>query len=72
MPSRQYAYQYETSPRKIKPDYSKPKKNANQYNKPKTKKKTIKPKKQDEINKVKKKEAEQKAAMDAYNKQAKV
>ncbi len=29
MPQRQYAYQYETSPRKIKPDYSKPKKNTN-------------------------------------------
>ncbi|MBR3613954.1 MAG: hypothetical protein IKL55_02110 [Clostridia bacterium] len=41
MPSRQYAYQYETSPRKIKPDYSKPKRNAPQYNKTKTK---IKPK----------------------------
>ena len=37
MPSRQYSYQYETSPRKIKPDYSKPRKNAPQYNKPKTK-----------------------------------
>lgn len=39
MASRQYSYQYETSPRKIKPDYSKPRKNAPQYNKPK--KKTI-------------------------------
>lgn len=37
MPGRQYSYQYETSPRKIKPDYSKPKRNAPQYNKPKTK-----------------------------------
>ena len=37
MPSRQYSYQYETSPRKIKPDYNKPRKNAPQYNKPKTK-----------------------------------
>lgn len=36
MPGRQYSYQYETSPRKIKPDYSKPRKNAPQYNKPKT------------------------------------
>ena len=33
MPNRQYSYQYETSPRKIKPDYNKPKKNAPQYNK---------------------------------------
>ena len=41
MPSRQYSYQYETSPRKLKPDYSKPKKNAPQYNKPKSK---VKPK----------------------------
>ena len=41
MPSRQYSYQYETSPRKLKPDYSKPRKNAPQYNKPKSK---IKPK----------------------------
>lgn len=40
MPGRQYAYQYETSPRKIKPDYSKPKRNAPQYNKPKTKQKS--------------------------------
>ncbi len=37
MPGRQYSYQYETSPRKIKPDYSKPKKNAPQYNKAKQK-----------------------------------
>jgi len=37
MASRQYSYQYETSPRKIKPDYSKPRKNAPQYNKPKQK-----------------------------------
>lgn len=41
MPGRQYSYQYETSPRKLKPDYSKPRKNAPQYNKPKSK---IKPK----------------------------
>lgn len=39
MPGRQYSYQYETSPRKIKPDYSKPKRNAPQYNKPKSKSK---------------------------------
>lgn len=45
MPGRQYAYQYETSPRKIKPDYNKPKRNAPQYNKPKTKQKPkVKPK----------------------------
>lgn len=37
MSSRQYAYQYDTSPRKIKPDYSMPKKNAKQYNKAKVK-----------------------------------
>ena len=43
MPGRQYSYQYETSPRKIKPDYNKPQKNAPQYNKPKTKNK-VKPK----------------------------
>ena len=24
MPARQYAYQYETSPRKLKPEYNKP------------------------------------------------
>ena len=30
---RQYSYQYETSPRKIKPDYNKTRKNAPQYNK---------------------------------------
>lgn len=29
MPQRQYDYQYETSPRKIKPDYSKTKKDTN-------------------------------------------
>ena len=34
---RQYSYQYETSPRKIKPDYNKTRKNAPQYNKPKNK-----------------------------------
>lgn len=61
MPSRQYAYQYETSPRKIKPDYNKPKKNANQYNKAKPKKKEVKNKNQEEINKAKKKQEEQKA-----------
>ena len=43
MPGRQYAYQYETSPRKIKPDYSKPKRNTSQYNKTKQKTK-VKPK----------------------------
>lgn len=55
MPGRQYSYQYETSPRKIKPDYSKPKRNAPQYNKPKTKAKPkVKPKvKQPEKNIVK-------------------
>lgn len=37
MPSRQYAYQYDTSPRKVKPDYNMPRKNAPQYNKPKKK-----------------------------------
>lgn len=55
MPGRQYSYQYETSPRKIKPDYSKPKRNAPQYNKPKTNQKPkVKPKaKQPEKNVVK-------------------
>lgn len=43
MPSRQYSYQYETSPRKIKPDYNKPKRNSKQYNKSKPK---VNPKKQ--------------------------
>lgn len=37
MANRQYSYQYETSPRKIKPDYNKPKRNTVQYNKPKKK-----------------------------------
>ncbi len=60
MSSRQYAYQYETSPRKIKPDYSKPKKKTNQYNKSKTKPQVSKIKKQEEINKAKKKQEEQK------------
>ncbi len=32
MPSRQYSYQYETSPRKIRPDYSKPKRNNQKQN----------------------------------------
>lgn len=35
MTNRQYSYQYETSPRKIKPDYNKPKRNIQQNNKPK-------------------------------------
>ena len=42
MSSRQYAYQYETSPRKIKPEYNKPKRNKQQYNKSKQISKTIK------------------------------
>ena len=46
MSSRQYAYQYETSPRKIKPDYSSPKKKNNQYNKTKVKPQISKAKKQ--------------------------
>lgn len=63
MPSRQYAYQYETSPRKIKSEYNKPRKNANQYNKAKTKQKAkiTTSKKQDDMNKAKKKQEEQKA-----------
>ena len=32
MPSRQYGYQYETSPRKIKPDYNRPKNNRKNNN----------------------------------------
>ena len=63
MTSRQYAYQYETSPRKLKPEYKKPRKNANQYNKAKQKPKAkvSKAKKQEELNKAKKKQEEQKA-----------
>lgn len=58
MASRQYSYQYETSPRKIKPDYNKPRKNNTPYNKPKRtnsnankkqKSKNISNKKQEEI-----------------------
>ena len=52
MAGRQYSYQYETSPRKIKPDYSKPKRNTSQSNKTKVKTKTnAKPK----VNKPEKK-----------------
>lgn len=51
MANRNYAYQYETSPRKIKPEYNKPKKS--QYKKQSVKKKetnkVTKNKKQDEI-----------------------
>lgn len=65
MAGRQYSYQYETSPRKIKPEYNKPRKNAPQYNKPKTKaqpkKVTKKVTKKKEIDKEKKKQEEQKA-----------
>ena len=43
MPGRQYSYQYETSPRKIKPDYSKPKRNTSQNNKTKVKTKAKEP-----------------------------
>lgn len=60
MPGRQYAYQYETSPRKIKPDYNKPRKNATQYNKPKQKKQQIKTKKKNDVNQIKKQQEEQK------------
>ena len=58
MPGRQYSYQYETSPRKIKPDYSKPKRNAPQYNKskPKAKPKVKQPEKKVIKNTVKKQE----------------
>ena len=38
MPLRQYSYQYETSPRKVRPEYDKPKKTSS-YNKNKTKSK---------------------------------
>ena len=41
MTNRQYAYQYDTNPRKIKPEYDIPKKNAKQYHKPKQTKKNI-------------------------------
>lgn len=58
MPGRQYSYQYETSPRKIKPDYSKPKRNAPQYNKakPKAKPKVKQPEKKVIKNTIKKQE----------------
>lgn len=61
MAGRQYSYQYETSPRKIKPEYNKPRKNAPQYNKPKTKAQPKKVTKKKEIDKEKKKQEEQKA-----------
>lgn len=41
MSGRQYAYQYDTNPRKIKPNYNEPKRNVPQYHKPKQKKKNI-------------------------------
>ena len=60
MPGRQYSYQYETSPRKIKPEYSKPKRNTTQYNKTKVKTKAkpkaTKPEKKVIKNSVKKQE----------------
>ncbi len=37
MPNRQYAYQYDTNPRKLKPDYTLPRKNQKQYSKSKEK-----------------------------------
>lgn len=37
MPGRQYSYQYGTSPRKIKPDYSRTRRNELPYNKTKNK-----------------------------------
>ena len=61
MAGRQYSYQYETSPRKIKPEYNKPRKNAPQYNKPKTKAQPKKVTKKKENDKEKKKQEEQKA-----------
>lgn len=60
MAGRQYSYQYETSPRKIKPDYSKPKRNTSQSNKTKVKTnakpKVNKPEKKVIKNRVKKQE----------------
>lgn len=61
MASRQYSYQYETSPRKIKTDYNKPRKNAPQYNKSKPKTVTKTSKKKNDIEKVKKKQEDLKA-----------
>ena len=68
MQGRQYSYQYETSPRKIKPDYSKPRKNVSQYNKAKNKtkvkikQKANKPKVKQEVkNDILKKQEEQRA-----------
>lgn len=37
MPNRQYAYQYDTNPRKLKSDYTLPRKNQKQYSKSKEK-----------------------------------
>lgn len=47
MPSRQYAYQYDTNPRKIKPDYDVPKNKKIQYKKKTTAKKQKKNKELD-------------------------
>lgn len=60
MAGRSYAYQYETSPRKIKPEYNKPRKNTPQYNKPKTKAQPKKVAKKKELDIEKKKQEEQK------------
>ena len=58
MNSRNYGYQYETSPRKIKPDYNSPRKKVKKTTKKSstaTKNRTnIKNKKQEEIKKQKK------------------
>ena len=65
MPLRQYSYQYETSPRKVRPEYDKPKKNSS-YNKGKTKskpkaKKVTTKKKENIVENNKKKQEELKA-----------
>lgn len=55
MSGRQYAYQYDTNPRKIKPDYNMPKKNIPQYHKSKKKQQNIvKSKKATKDNKISK------------------
>ena len=63
MANRNYAYQYDTSPRKIKPNYDMPRKKKKEYNKPKQKipKKNISKSKKTETNiKTQKNQKEQK------------
>ena len=75
MPLRQYSYQYETSPRKVRPEYDKPKKNSS-YNKGKTKSKTkakkVTTKKKENIVENNKKKQEDLKAKNALITRAKV